>query len=58
MALEGGYELTALSWSIRNTMEVLLGEEPTPDPVGAAPPRQAPSIEELIASVKELHGLN
>jgi acetoin utilization deacetylase AcuC-like enzyme len=58
MALEGGYELTALAWSIRNTIEALLGDEVTPDPMGPSPQRPAPSIDELIASVKALHGLN
>ena len=37
VALEGGYDLTALSWSVRNSIEALLGETPTPDPLGAAP---------------------
>jgi acetoin utilization deacetylase AcuC-like enzyme len=57
MVLEGGYDLTALSWSVRNSCEVLLGEEPTPDPVGAAPPRTAPDVTPLLAAIRELHGL-
>jgi acetoin utilization deacetylase AcuC-like enzyme len=57
VALEGGYDLTALSWSVRSSIEALLGESPTPDPVGLAPPAAAPDLTELIASVKALHRL-
>ncbi len=56
-ALEGGYDLTALSWSVRNSIEALLGEAPTPDPIGPAPAASAPDLSELIDSVKRLHGL-
>jgi acetoin utilization deacetylase AcuC-like enzyme len=58
VALEGGYDLTALSWSVRNSIEVLLGEAPTPDPIGPAPAANAPDLTELIAAVKALHGLD
>jgi len=57
VALEGGYDLTALAWSVRNCIEALLGETPTPDPIGPAPPAHAPDLSELIAGVKKLHGL-
>jgi acetoin utilization deacetylase AcuC-like enzyme len=56
-ALEGGYDLTALSWSVRNSIEALLGETPTRDPLGAAPAASAPDLDDLIAGVKALHGL-
>ncbi len=58
VTLEGGYELTALSWGVRNSIEALLGEPPTPDPVGPAPATSAPDLAELIAGVKSLHGLS
>jgi hypothetical protein len=58
VALEGGYDLTALSWSVRNSIEALLGETPTPDPVGAAPGAKAPDIDELIANIRRLHKLD
>ena len=57
VALEGGYDLTALSWSVRNSIEVLLGEPITPDPVGPAPRRQERDLSQLIAALKELHRL-
>ncbi len=55
--LEGGYDLTALPWSVLNTIEALLGEPPTPDPLGPAPPRTAPDITPLVAAISDLHGL-
>jgi acetoin utilization deacetylase AcuC-like enzyme len=58
VALEGGYDLTALSWSVRNSIEVLLGDDPTADPVGPAPQTAGPDLGELIASVRRLHGLD
>jgi acetoin utilization deacetylase AcuC-like enzyme len=57
VALEGGYDLTAMPWAIRNSIEALLGEEPTPDPVGPAPPRTVPDIGPLVKAIAELHGL-
>jgi acetoin utilization deacetylase AcuC-like enzyme len=56
LALEGGYDLTALPWSVRNSVEVLLGEPPAPDPVGAAPAVEAPDVSWLIEGLQELHG--
>jgi acetoin utilization deacetylase AcuC-like enzyme len=59
LALEGGYNLQALSWSVRNSIEVLLGEVATADPLGLPPARHPrPDLRELIASVKTLHGLS
>jgi acetoin utilization deacetylase AcuC-like enzyme len=59
LALEGGYDLTALPWSVRNSLEVLLGEDITPDPLGPAPLSGwgPPDIEGLMRDVRELHGL-
>ncbi|MPZ49908.1 MAG: histone deacetylase [Dehalococcoidia bacterium] len=57
VALEGGYDLTALSWSVRNSIEAMLAEEPTPDPVGLALEAAAVDIEGLISDVRGLHGL-
>ncbi len=57
-ALEGGYHLTALPWGVRRVIEVLLGDEPTPDPLGRPPePARAPDIEPVLAEARALHGL-
>ena len=56
--LEGGYDLTAVSWGVRHVLELLLGEPPTPDPLGAAPERPAPDIEGLLAELRGTHGLS
>lgn len=58
LALEGGYDLTALAWCARTSIEALLGEPPMPDPLGAAPEAAPPDIDELLASVRGLHGLS
>ncbi len=57
VALEGGYDLTALSWSVRNSIEALLSDPLTPDPIGPAPDSQRPDLSELISGIKALHGL-
>jgi acetoin utilization deacetylase AcuC-like enzyme len=58
VALEGGYNLTAVAWGVRNALELLLGEPPTPDPLGPAPPFGAPpEIGDLVAAIREAHGL-
>lgn len=58
LALEGGYNLTALAWSVRNSLEVLLEEPVTRDPLGLPPERHPrPDLGGLVASVKGLHGL-
>jgi acetoin utilization deacetylase AcuC-like enzyme len=58
LALEGGYDLTALSWSVRNSIEAMLGEPVEPDPIGPAAAAAAPDIDPLIAAVRELHRLD
>jgi acetoin utilization deacetylase AcuC-like enzyme len=58
LALEGGYDLTALSWSVRNSIEAILGEPAVPDPIGPATEASAPDIDPLIAAVRELHRLD
>jgi acetoin utilization deacetylase AcuC-like enzyme len=57
VALEGGYNLTALSWSVRNSIEVLLRDVVTPDPIGLAPEAPHPNVDPLIRDVRALHGL-
>ncbi len=55
--LEGGYDLEAIAWAVRHCVDVLLGNPPVADPVGAAPSVAAPSIDQLLAQARELHEL-
>ncbi len=56
--LEGGYNLTALSASVKATFDVLLGNTNIEDPLGQPPHRlAAPSISHLIRTIQETHGL-
>ncbi len=55
--LEGGYHLSALSQSIKATLEVLLGKPEIDDPLGRPVGRRAPNITPLIQAVKKLHQL-
>jgi acetoin utilization deacetylase AcuC-like enzyme len=55
--LEGGYDHTALAWSVRACIDALLGNPFTPDPLGAGPHVRAPDISGLLARVREVHGL-
>jgi acetoin utilization deacetylase AcuC-like enzyme len=57
MALEGGYDLDAVAWGARRVIEVLLGETPTPDPLGRPAHRLAPDVGGLIEELRALHGL-
>ncbi len=56
--LEGGYDQIALPWGIRRVLEVLLGESPTPDPLGPLPNPRAPDIETLLREMRRLHALD
>ncbi len=55
--LEGGYDLIAVPWGVRNVIEVLRGEEPTPDPLGTLAISEPPDISGLLAEMRKLHGL-
>jgi acetoin utilization deacetylase AcuC-like enzyme len=56
-AQEGGYHDVALPWCVRRTIELQIGHEATPDPLGLKPSRTADGFDEMIARVKALHGL-
>jgi len=56
-SLEGGYDLTALAWSVRSCLDVLLGNPFASDPHGAAPPSNSPDVEPLLAVIRGLHKL-
>ena len=57
VALEGGYHLVALPWCVRRTIELLLGDAPTPDPLGARETPAPPRFEDVLVEVKRLQGL-
>ena len=58
-ALEGGYHLQALAYSVKATFEVLLGlPAGVDDPLGAPPQcGGAPDIGPLLQRIKATHGL-
>jgi acetoin utilization deacetylase AcuC-like enzyme len=56
-ALEGGYDHTALAWSVQACLEALLGQELTPDPLGPGPQAPPPDIDITLAAVKRAQGL-
>jgi acetoin utilization deacetylase AcuC-like enzyme len=56
--LEGGYDHTALAWSVRACIDALLGNEFAQDPLGVAPVIPGPDIDALLAAVRRAHGLN
>jgi len=55
-ALEGGYNLEALSTGVANSVRVLLGSEDFNDPIGKSPYTQ-PDISGLIKELKAIHQL-
>jgi len=55
--LEGGYDHTALAWSVRACIDTLLGNPFSPDPLGHGPRIAGPDIEGMLAAVKRVHGL-
>lgn len=56
-AQEGGYHLTALPWCVRRTIELLVGDAPTPDPLGTVEHAPPAGFDEMLAHVKHLHAL-
>lgn len=56
--LEGGYNLEAISQGVKGTLELLLGNAWSGDPLGKAPTlRKPPSIEPVLDAVKKTHQL-
>jgi acetoin utilization deacetylase AcuC-like enzyme len=56
--LEGGYHLEALSYSVKASLDVLLENPRTPDPLGSIPQTgQAPPVDSIIEGVKAVHGI-
>lgn len=57
-ALEGGYNLEALSHGVRNIAHALLGDPDVSDPLGPPPDETTePDIEPLISQIRAVHGL-
>jgi acetoin utilization deacetylase AcuC-like enzyme len=56
-ALEGGYDLVAMPWSVRRTIEILNGDPQTSDPLGAVRSKSAHGLDDMLADVKKLHQL-
>ena len=57
LALEGGYDHTALAWSVQACFDALAGRDFAPDPLGLGPALRVPDPSGLIARIRELHGL-
>lgn len=57
VAQEGGYHLTALPWCVRRTIELMRGDDPTPDPLGAIDTGAPAGFEEMLARVRSIHSL-
>ncbi len=58
LSLEGGYNLTALSSSVRATLDVLVGNTDIADKLGQSPfGVKAPDITPLIKKAQEIHNL-
>jgi acetoin utilization deacetylase AcuC-like enzyme len=58
VALEGGYDLRAIAWGTRATIETMLGEAPTVDPLGPAPASNAPDVRDLLQKVRATHSID
>ena len=56
-ALEGGYHLVALPWSIRRTIELLAGIAPTPDPLGRIDVTEPAAFGDVLTRVRAIHAL-
>ncbi|MDP6347755.1 MAG: histone deacetylase [Dehalococcoidia bacterium] len=57
LCLEGGYNLPALAASVRASLEVLLEDGETDDPLGKPPPDESPDVSEVLRQTKETHRL-
>jgi acetoin utilization deacetylase AcuC-like enzyme len=58
LMLEGGYDFTALAWSIRNSLEALLDEERTADPLGRRDYPPPVGIDDLLTVLARTHGVD
>jgi acetoin utilization deacetylase AcuC-like enzyme len=59
VALEGGYDLRALAHGAEATCHLLMGEEPSPDPLGPPPDQLSlTDINPLLSEIRALHHLD
>jgi acetoin utilization deacetylase AcuC-like enzyme len=58
VALEGGYDLRAIAWGTRATIETMLGEAPASDPLGPAPAGSTPDVRGLLEEVRAAHSID
>lgn len=56
-AMEGGYNLDALSHGMVNIAHALLGDTVISDPLGPPRDRREPDIQPVIGQIKQIHGL-
>ncbi len=56
-AMEGGYNLDALSHGMVNIGHALLGEDTVSDPLGPPRNQHEPDVKPLINQLKQIHGL-
>jgi acetoin utilization deacetylase AcuC-like enzyme len=56
-ALEGGYDLDAISWSAGSCVRTLVEESFAADPLGSGPGVKGPDIGPVLAEAKRIHGL-
>jgi acetoin utilization deacetylase AcuC-like enzyme len=58
-SLEGGYHLKALPYSVKATLDILLGKSEIDDPLGPAPSMGGvPGVDVILEAVKKAHGLS
>jgi acetoin utilization deacetylase AcuC-like enzyme len=55
--LEGGYRQEVVPYAVLNALRLLSGHGEVEDPLGPAPGQREQDIDELLAQVKEVHGL-
>ena len=55
--LEGGYDHTALAWSVAACIETLLGSPLTEDPLGSGPSVRGPDADAILAAIKQTHSI-
>ncbi len=56
-ALEGGYDLVAMPWCVRRTIEILNADAPVADPLGAIDTKEPAGVEDMLREVRAIHGL-